>query len=301
MRKIFICYRHGNENATYAPGRIRDFLAKSYRQDHVFMDIDSIPASRDFRKNIRDAVSECQVFLTLIDKNWLDAADDDGNRRLDDPNDFVRLEIEAALERPPILVIPVLLQGAKISRPDQLPPSLQGLAYCNAVTVRTDPDFPNDVRQLVERIEKYFRSSKEVSDQIAPETVLIVVGTWLLAELYDRQNAELLRNQINHFGIPKQHRRAIVITDYALTHYSELQKQPVIAVGGPSVNSVTCDLVAHGATWDFAENVHGAQLIKTPPRVALWGAFAESTQEAVTQYMQHPDGLQEFLRQCWRE
>src|SRR5947209_6983867 len=105
MPKIFISYRR--EDSTLFTGRIHDRLAPHFGRDCVFMDMDAIPFGVDFRKHLTDAVAGCDVLLAIIGDKWLTVSQN-GQRRLDDPRDFVRIEIETALMRG-IPVIPVLL------------------------------------------------------------------------------------------------------------------------------------------------------------------------------------------------
>jgi beta-lactam-binding protein with PASTA domain len=101
--------------------------------DHsVFMDVSAIQPGRDFRKVIDESVATCGVLLSVIGINWVDARNEAGERRLDDPSDFVRLETASALKRD-IPVIPVLVRGAKMPQPRDLPEDVKDLAYRNAV------------------------------------------------------------------------------------------------------------------------------------------------------------------------
>ena len=102
----------------------------------------------DFRKVIQRHVSQCEFFLAVIGRNWATVCDAGGTPRLMNPNDFVRLEIEAALARE-IPVTPLLVDGAVMPREDQLPPSLHPLLYMNAATIRHGRDFEPDVRRRV--------------------------------------------------------------------------------------------------------------------------------------------------------
>ena len=100
------------------------------------MDVDHIPAGVDFVEYLPSQVAACDVFLAVIGPNWLDAKDDDGRRRFDNPDDFVMIEIAAALARN-IRVIPVLVDGARTPKADKLPNSIKPLVRRNAVEVRT--------------------------------------------------------------------------------------------------------------------------------------------------------------------
>ena len=110
--KVFICYRR-DDSAGHA-GRVNDRLARELGHETLFMDIDNIDLGVDFVEVLQDEVGKCDVLLAIIGPNWLNARDDDGNRCLDEPNDFVRVEIATALQRN-IPVIPILLDGTKNS------------------------------------------------------------------------------------------------------------------------------------------------------------------------------------------
>jgi TIR domain len=124
--KVFISYRR-DDSAGYA-GRVRDRLERELGRDLLFMDVDAIPLGTNFTKVLHEEVAKCGVLLAVIGPNWLDARDEHGNRRLDDPNDFVRIEIAAALQRD-IPVIPILLEGARIPRPTSYPKTSKSLRY----------------------------------------------------------------------------------------------------------------------------------------------------------------------------
>jgi hypothetical protein len=111
------------------------------------MDVDAIPLGTNFTKVLHEEVAKCGVLLAVIGPNWLDARDEHGNRRLDNPNDFVRIEIAAALQRN-IPVIPILLDGAKIPKADELPEDLKELALRNGMEVR-HASFQDDMNRLI--------------------------------------------------------------------------------------------------------------------------------------------------------
>jgi TonB family protein len=150
LGSIFISYRrHDSEGEA---GRLFDDLAGQFGENSVFMDVAGIEAGRDFRKAIDESVATCGVLLALIGPGWLDEKNEKGQRRLDDPSDFVRVETASALRRD-IPVIPVLLRGAKMPRSDQLPPDLQELAYRNCVEI-THARWRSDVQLLVEPLRR---------------------------------------------------------------------------------------------------------------------------------------------------
>jgi hypothetical protein len=91
--KVFISYRR-DDSAAQA-GRIQDRLELEFGRDLLFMDVYAIPLGRNFVKVLHEEVAKCGVLLAVIGPNWLDLRGEDGNRRLDNPNDYVRIEIGA--------------------------------------------------------------------------------------------------------------------------------------------------------------------------------------------------------------
>jgi hypothetical protein len=145
MRAIFISYRR--QDSEGEAGRLFDDLVAHFGERTVFMDVATIQPGLDFRKAIDVNVSKCDVLLAMIGPGWLDARSDSEARRLDDPNDFVRIETAAALHRD-IPVIPVLVRGAKMPRAEALPREIADLAYRNAVEL-THARWKSDVQVLI--------------------------------------------------------------------------------------------------------------------------------------------------------
>jgi hypothetical protein len=154
--RLFISYRR--EDSAYISDRINERLTQRFGRQTVFKDVDSIPLGQDFRKHLREAVGGCDVLLAVIGRDWLSVNPATGARRIDDPRDHLRIEVESALERD-IPVIPVLVQGASVPAEAELPESLRPLAYRNAQQVRPDPDFNNDMDRLLRGLEQLLRRS----------------------------------------------------------------------------------------------------------------------------------------------
>src|SRR5258706_14605852 len=169
MTKIFISYRR-DDSADIA-GRIYDRLVAKFGRDNVFKDVDSIPFGVNFKKHLEGVVHQCAIELVLIGKQWLDIADAEGHRRLDDPRDFVRIEIEAALGRD-IPVIPLLVSGASMPAEAHLPRSLVELTYRNGTAVRRDPDFRHDMDRLIASLEQWLTLDTPAVASFAPATPL---------------------------------------------------------------------------------------------------------------------------------
>ena len=133
MDGIFISYRR-DDAAGYA-GRLSDRLKAQFGADRVFMDVEGIEPGTDFVVAIEQAVGSCRVLIVLIGDEWLNIRDAQGRRRLDDPHDFIRLEIAAALKRD-IRVVPVVLDRATMPGADDLPDELKPLARRQAIAIQ---------------------------------------------------------------------------------------------------------------------------------------------------------------------
>ena len=148
MRAVFISYRR-DDTAGEARALYQDLVAV-LGQDAVFMDVDSIALGRDFREALHERLESCDVMLALIGSEWLDSRGEPGKRRLDEPGDFVRQEIAAALKRN-IPVTPVLLQGARMPTTGELPEDLESLAYRNGFELRHGR-WESDVKEMMSRL-----------------------------------------------------------------------------------------------------------------------------------------------------
>jgi hypothetical protein len=149
-RGIFLSYRRSD--AMSASGRIYEHLSDRYGKRHVFKDVDSLLGGDDFAKMIAQTIPQSAVALVIIGQAWADARDEAGQRRLDDPEDLVRREVEAAFADE-VPVVPVLVEGARMPEAEQLPPRLQRLPALNAVMVNHDPDFEMGVRRLIKAVD----------------------------------------------------------------------------------------------------------------------------------------------------
>jgi len=144
-KRIFISYRR-DDSAGHA-GRVFDRLRTDFGQDVLFMDVDAIPLGANFVRVLREEVAKCDVLLAIMGPGWLGAKDEAGVRRLDNPTDFVRIEIAAALGRD-IPVIPILLEGTRMPNAGVLPADLAELSERNGLDVR-HASFHADMDKLV--------------------------------------------------------------------------------------------------------------------------------------------------------
>lgn len=148
--RIFINYRRGDDPGH--TGRLFDRLQDTFDPQQLFLDVDNIAPGLDFVRVLNERVAECDIVLAVIGKGWIDARDGNGNRRLDDPDDFVRIEITSALNQGK-RVIPVLVGEAQMPRPEDLPEALQPLARRNAVRL-THERFRADTQGLIKAIQQ---------------------------------------------------------------------------------------------------------------------------------------------------
>ena len=160
MRAVFLSYRR--DDTQTVTGFIYQHLTSptGFGSNGVFMDIDTIPIGVDFRQVIEEHVGRCRFFLVVIGPRWL-------SPRLHQVGDFVRMEVESALRRG-IPVVPVLVDGATMPKPEQLPETIRRLAYQNATTIRAGKWFAMDMEQLVKRLPEAEGWTKRKSGFVTP-------------------------------------------------------------------------------------------------------------------------------------
>jgi TIR domain len=163
---IFISYRRSDSQDV--TDRISERLSSINvgGSKRVFRDVENdIRPGDDFRTRLKQALGRCRICLVIIGNGWLEAKDSDGRRRLDDPTDYVRQEVETALLSD-ARVIPVLVQNATMPRANMLPESIRQLAFCEAIRVRPNPDFDRDFSNLAVSIQNHpVGSAEQPKDQ----------------------------------------------------------------------------------------------------------------------------------------
>lgn len=152
MTCIFISYRRADNAAGYSRS-LGQALRREFGDAQVFRDIKSIPPGQDFPAYIEQTLSKCRVMLVLIGTQWTRVTNNNGERRLDNPDDWVRREVAAALQAD-MLVIPVLVCGAQMPAASELPADIASLADRNAF-VMSDDDWEHDLEQLVDALGKH--------------------------------------------------------------------------------------------------------------------------------------------------
>src|SRR6266511_3782105 len=173
VARIFINYRR--EDSPGIAGRLHDRLGQSFGRKTLFMDVDHIPPGVDFVTHLNNQVAACDVFLAIIGPNWLNVTNEKGERRLDATDDFVAIEIAAALARN-IRVIPVLVDGARMPKAGDLPKSLKPLVRRQAIDLR-HTHFGRDADALIEKISEAFggRPTRVGRWRVAAGVVVVVV------------------------------------------------------------------------------------------------------------------------------
>jgi hypothetical protein len=144
-----------------------DKLSLAFGDDSVVMDIDSIPPGTDFRKYVRNEIEKCNVLLAVIGPEWASVSIN-GERRLDDPADLVRVEIETAFDNGflfpnPILMVPILMGRTVMPAASDLPDSLKDLTYLNAVSIDVGRDFHPHMERLIEFLNWWIKKTADDS------------------------------------------------------------------------------------------------------------------------------------------
>jgi hypothetical protein len=165
--KIFINYRRGDDPGN--TGRLFDRLQEVFAPEQLFMDVDSIAPGLDFVRVLEEQVGQCDALLAVIGKGWIDNRDDKGARRLDNPDDFVRIEIESALKQDK-RVIPVLVGDTQMPRPEELPEAIRPLARRNAERFRADAQgLIKALQRALEEVEALRQANAEVARRAQAE------------------------------------------------------------------------------------------------------------------------------------
>ncbi|MBA3613505.1 MAG: SUMF1/EgtB/PvdO family nonheme iron enzyme [Nitrospirales bacterium] len=181
MSGIFISYRR-EDSIAYA-GRLSDLLIERFGEDRIFMGIDTMKVGLDFVEQNENAIQSCDVLIAVIGKTWVNIQDEEGKRRLDNPEDLVRVEIPAALERN-IPVVPLLVGGAGMPKASELPDAIAKLARRQAMKM-SDERFRADATRLIDQIQKHMtEETTEISTEAKPPEgmVLIPRGPFLYGE-----------------------------------------------------------------------------------------------------------------------
>ena len=264
MSKILISYRR--EDSADVTGRIYDRLVQQFDREAVFKDVDSIPLGVDFRIYLDEQVAKCDVFLAVIGRGWMKKRGSKGKSRLDDPGDFVRIEIESALKRH-IPVIPVLVGGASIPDVEQLPASIQDLSYRNGTVVRPDPDFHRDMDRLIEYLRQQISGLSEPQTKSDNQSKPVLKETKSVAPATP---PDMVKVPKGPFLYGDQKTREVIDHDYRIGQYPVTNEkyQAFVSEGGygnqaywspegwkwKNENSITCPAYWNDTKWNKADH-----------------------------------------------
>lgn len=170
---VFISYRRDDSGGHV--GRLYDALSAKFGSERLFVDIDHISPGQDFIQVVDDAVTRCTVLLVVMGKRWAGTGRV-GKRRIDDPGDFVRLEVAGGLRRAGLKVIPVLVAGATMLPPTELPDDIRDLARRNAMEL-SDTRWKEDVNRLIAELERAFGLTATPNRATTPVTPVNPVPT----------------------------------------------------------------------------------------------------------------------------
>lgn len=162
----FICYRR--ENAADVAGRTYDRLCAQYGRRVVFKDVDSIPIGVNFKNHLSERLSRCHVLPAVVGTRWLSPGAVQGESRLHDPTDFLRIGVERTLRRG-IRIVPVFVHGSTMSRVRDLTPELSGFASCQGTSIRPDPDFPRDMNLLIRGLNLIFAEDRHGNPEMSEQ------------------------------------------------------------------------------------------------------------------------------------
>lgn len=181
--KIFISYRRAEDNKSYIVGTIHERIAKVFGKEDVFRDTYDIAGGSDWRQILEREITSCKVMLVIIGPDWASLAYPNGEKRLFDPEDVTRWEVETGLRRSReenITFIPVLVTGAQIPKVEELPESLYQLLDKNVINLRNFPDFDSDMEKLIRdiRSSQGFREDDIKIADYEPKTIYIAEGSF---------------------------------------------------------------------------------------------------------------------------
>ena len=205
--RIFISYRR--EETAYAVGWLFDRLAEHFGPGQVFKDVDSIQLGDDFVEVITAAVGSCDVLLAVIGNQWLTITGTDGRRRLDNPEDFVRLEIQAALTRN-VRVIPILVDGARMPRADELAPSLAKLVRRQALEL-SPSRFAFDTGRLLKVLDNTLAEGQARPVLAKPDAADLALVTEDDATPRRNPSMELIKQVVAQLTLPNEGNGFLII------------------------------------------------------------------------------------------
>lgn len=212
MSDIFISYRR--DDSGFAADRIYASLCDKFGSQAVFIDRDGIPPGVRWDRYLSDKVNQCQVMLVVIGPQWLDIRDHRTNeKRLDQNIDFVRYEIEIAIDRG-IPIIPLFLEGSPRLSEDRLPSSICELIKWQGMQIRRDPEFERDMSKLGLSLEALF--SRETLVSSIPSSLVPQPFSWQYIKTGD---AIIKNEQWQDSYLPYQAEQEVSVKEFFISKY----------------------------------------------------------------------------------
>lgn len=255
--KIFISYRRKDSGRDI--GRIRDKLKKEFGEENVFRDLVDIPPGADFRSILEEKTNHCDAMLVLIGPTWAGITDSNGNKRLFEPTDFTRVEVETGLRKlreKKAIVIPVFVMNASMPSPADLPETLCQLTFQNGIEIHDDPYFDFDMGRLIAALKasNFYGRDDLATESYEPKMVYIPEGSFQMgsqpgADIPDHESPQHLVN------LPGYHigRSPVRNSEYEeFIHKTGKLVPRVMSWNGQSPPADLRDSPALGVTWNDA-------------------------------------------------
>jgi pterin-4a-carbinolamine dehydratase len=264
-KSIFISYRR--RDTLPVAMYIGDAIKRSFVNASVFIDVDVIEVGDRWPSLIRAALENASVLIVLIGPQWLTAASKDGRRRLDDPEDWVRREIELALKLR-VKIIPVLFSGASLPEKKDLPGSLAPLLWRQAISLRDDT-WPKDVARLVNRLHRF--GFKPVEERVKYPPPGKINTHALGRKRLNAALAELTAWRVEETADPRGGFRKELVRTYAFgsfedaVHFMSTASRRIAKFDHhPDWRNIWSTVVVRLATWDIGHrpSVHDLRLAR---------------------------------------
>jgi Sulfatase-modifying factor enzyme 1/TIR domain len=279
---IAISYRR--DDSLPIAGRLYDRLQAKFGKKNVFMDFDSIPPGTDFREQIKQVIGRSNLVVAIIGPHWL-GEQPDASRRIDNPGDFVRLEIAYALEAG-IPVIPLLIDTTQMPKPEMLPPNIQELAFRHALPLDSGVDFHSHTDRLIAGIRKAIADGPRSNRaQTVSATIGPVVGTRPTRKIVIWSAAILLvvgASAISFLVLQRHEREANETSPALVVEQSKTNevKPPASQLVSPPVQEAKPSVAGVAPSTTTSRP---ADLVATPPPVTAKTSPAEAIPEKESQ------------------
>jgi hypothetical protein len=189
--RLFLSYRR--EDSPYAAGRLYDHLVDAFGEEAIYFDVAGSCAGIDFRRQIADEIAKCDAVIVVIGEKWLVLEDAEGNRRIDQPNDMVHIEIRSALDRG-VPVTPIFVDNAKVPNPMALPEVLRDLCYRNGYEAGYE-NFREQIKVIIKGIHSginYYRKMSAAGPPLVQTAVIEEVPPEIFEPIVPAEQTEVV-------------------------------------------------------------------------------------------------------------